>query len=196
MGRLVRYLSHPQVVIDPDKDVRDWSLSPQGAAGVRALAGSKALSHTRAIISSAEVKALETAKPLATTLSLTVQVREQMHENDRTTTGFLPPAEFEAVADLFFASLNTSIRGWESAADAQTRVVDEVHEALSATPNGDILFVRHGAMGTLFYYHFCGVPISRALDQGPGGGGNYQEFCTGAEAQITPWRPMEALAEP
>ena len=137
MGRLVRYLSHPQVIIDPDKDVRNWSLSPQGAARVRALAGARALSQTRAVISSAEVKALETARPLATALSLTVQVRERMHENDRSATRFLPPAEFEAVADLFFASPTTSIRGWETAADAQTRIVEEVRNALNATPDGD-----------------------------------------------------------
>ena len=100
MTRTVRYLTHPQVLIDPAKPVPDWSLNVVGAARVAALAAALgALSTTRRIISSAEVKALETARPLAEALGVPVEIRPEMHENDRSATGFLPPAEFEAVAD-------------------------------------------------------------------------------------------------
>ena len=41
----------------------------------------------------------------------------------RSSTGFLAPEAFELQADRFFESPNDSTRGWESAADAQTRIV-------------------------------------------------------------------------
>lgn len=39
----------------------------------------------------------------------------QPRENDRSSTGFLPPEEFEVVADAFFAQPGVSVRGWETA---------------------------------------------------------------------------------
>lgn len=91
MTRTVRYLTHPQVQIDPAKPVPDWSLNATGAARVAALAADPgALGATRRIVSSAEVKALETARPLALALGLSVEIRPDMHENDRSATGFLP----------------------------------------------------------------------------------------------------------
>jgi len=69
----------------------------------------------RRIVSSGERKAIETAEILAKHLRLAVEVRERMHENDRSATGFLSPPEFEAVADRFFADPHVSIRGWERA---------------------------------------------------------------------------------
>ena len=34
----IRYLSHPQVTVDPDADVRRWSLNAEGRARVARLA--------------------------------------------------------------------------------------------------------------------------------------------------------------
>jgi broad specificity phosphatase PhoE len=84
------------------------------------------------IISSGEQKAIETAEIVGRKLSVTVEVREAMHENDRSATGFLPKDGFEAVADQFFAQPLVSIQGWERAIDAQLRIVREVEHVLVA----------------------------------------------------------------
>ena len=60
---------------------------------------------------SAARKALETAWPLAVAAGSAVEVRPDMHENDRSATGFLPGAEFETMADAFFAAPEVSMRG-------------------------------------------------------------------------------------
>ena len=193
MSRTVRYLSHPQVVIDPSKDVRTWSLDDVGRGRVTALAVSGALTGTAIIVSSAETKALETARPLAEALGCELRIRERMHENDRSATGFLPPDEFERVADRFFASPDDSVRGWETARAAQRRIVAEVENSLRSAPDGDVLLVGHGGVGTLLYCHLAGVPISREHDQGPGGGGCYLEFAMDAPREVAGWRPMEDL---
>lgn len=37
MSGLIRYLTHPQVRIDPAQAVRAWSLSPEGATRVASI---------------------------------------------------------------------------------------------------------------------------------------------------------------
>ena len=130
-------------------------------------------SRHEADIASGETKATQTAKILATSLGIDFKVRPAMHENDRSATGFLEPKDFEVAADQFFAQPTKSIRGWETAVRAQVRIVTEVEDALSGiAADGDILFVGHGAVGTLLYCHYARLAISRKHDQ-PAGGGNY-----------------------
>lgn len=193
MTQSVRYLSHPQVIIDPTKPVQSWSLNERGHERVAALAASDALLGTRHVISSAETKALETATPLAEALGCQLVIREAMHENDRGATGFLPPDEFETVADQFFAHPEESVRGWETAKTAQARIVREVRACLEAFNRGDVLFVGHGGVGTLLFCHLSQVPISRRFDQGSGGGGCYFEFAAPNGKPIANWQPLENL---
>jgi broad specificity phosphatase PhoE len=170
MEHFVRYLTHPEVMIDPNVPVTDWGLSPQGRARIDQLVASRALVGTTRIISSAERKAVEAAQPIAEALGLQVEIRPRMHENDRSATGYLPKSEFEAVADRFFAEPTQSVRGWERAVDAQTRIVAEVTAVLGGHETGDILFVGHGGVGTLLRCWLANTPIDRRHDQ-PGGGG-------------------------
>ncbi|MEM8653866.1 MAG: histidine phosphatase family protein [Pseudomonadota bacterium] len=193
MAHVVRYLSHPEVVIDPATPIPDWSLSDVGVARVQRLAASGALAGTRRVISSAERKAIETASPLAQALGCELEVRQMMHENDRSATGFLPPEVFEAVADQFFAAPDDSLRGWETARAAQTRIVAEMRACLASDSQGDVLCVGHGGVGTLLFCHLSGYPISRKHDQGPGGGGCYFELAAPEGVPKAGWQPLEAL---
>lgn len=191
MAQVVRYLTHPQVRIDPAVPVTQWGLSDVGRQRVAHLAASGALERTRRVICSGETKAIETAAPLATALGVAVVVREDMHENDRSATGFLPPAEFEKVADEFFEKPDHSARGWETARAAQARIVTAVNDCLEIA-DGDVLFVGHGAVGTLLYCHLTKQPINRAFDQCPGGG-CYFSFLRGEGRPSAGWRPLEHL---
>lgn len=194
MTRVARYLTHPQVLIDPGKAIPEWSLNSIGTARVVALATRLgALSRTRKVISSGEIKAIETARPLAEALGTALEIRLRMHENDRSSTGFLPPDEFERVADEFFANPSKSVRGWETAHDAQKRIVDEVEICLSDETEGDVLFVGHGGVGTLLFCALSGFEIDRRHDQGPGGGGFWFQFGISARRPLCGWQPMEAL---
>jgi broad specificity phosphatase PhoE len=106
----------------------------------------------RNVISTGERKAIEAAEIIVAKLNVDAEVREAMHENDRSATGLLLPDEFEAVANQFFAQPNISIRGWERAADVQLPIVREVEHVLARNRLGDVLFVRHGGVGTLLYW--------------------------------------------
>jgi len=164
------YLTHPEVSIDPAVPVPDWSLSETGRERAQKACRLPFAEEIRDIVSSGEVKAIETAEIFAKTHSVPVHVRLDLHENDRSATGFLPPAEFEETADRFFAEPDVSIRGWERAIDAQTRIVSGVREALSDLGNdAPVLFTGHGAAGTLLMCHLMNAPISRSHDQTRGG---------------------------
>lgn len=190
----VRYLSHPQVLIEPLRDVRRWSLNSVGRARASALAARLgSLSETRRVISSAETKALETAEPLAKALGVQLEVRPGMHENDRSATGFLPPEEFEQAANAFFAEPFRSFRGWETAEDAQRRILTEVNASLEGPQEGDALFVGHGGVGTLLFCALSCIGIDRRFDQGSGGGGCWFQFDLVERRPLQGWQPMEAL---
>jgi broad specificity phosphatase PhoE len=169
LRRLV-FLTHPEVVIDPAVPVPRWHLRPEGIAKLRRFAASGALAGIGAVWASTEAKAIETAGILAAARGLGVRVREDLGENDRSSTGYLPPAEFERMADAFFANPTESVRGWERAVDVQARILGAVRALVAAeTAPGDILVAAHGAVGALLRGHLLGAPISRNLDQ-PGAG--------------------------
>src|SRR5688500_846734 len=130
-----------------------------------------------AIYCSTEQKAIDGAEILGEHLSLPFHEVEALGENDRSATGFLPPDEFERVADQFFGSPAQSIRGWECAVDAQARIVRAVEQiAAQDKTTGAVAVISHGAVGTLLYCHLAGEPIARRWDQPPNGGGNYYRF--------------------
>jgi broad specificity phosphatase PhoE len=186
------YISHPQVNIDPTIPVPHWSLSELGKTRAEIAAKSKNLANVRSIFSSIERKAIETAEILARTLNMVVNIPEGLHENDRSATGFVPPAEFEGLANAFFANPHDSIRGWERAIDAQNRIVEGIGKIIAEAPNGDIIVTGHGGVGTLLFCHFSDRPIARQIDQ-PAGGGNFFIIDTRTKTADQGWRRMEEI---
>jgi len=189
------YLSHPQVKIDPAVAVPDWGLSDLGRQRSEAMARQPWLRGFRRIVASSERKAIETAQILAAGLGLAADIRPSLHENDRSATGYLPPPEFEATADLFFKHPEDSVRGWERAADAQARIIGAVARVLAERPDAPTVFVGHGGVGTLLQCFCARRPISRVHDQ-PAGGGNHFAFDFARGVVLYGWRPMETPPEP
>ena len=192
MARTFRYLTHPQVLIDRNTPVPEWGLSQVGLKRVQAFKPSSILNGTKSIYSSGERKAKETACVIACEIGVEVIVRDRTHENDRSATGFLEPSEFETVADQFFAKPSESVRGWERAVDAQRRIVKETERIFRDAPEGDVLMVGHGGVGTLLLCYFSGFEIDRKYDQ-PGGGGNLFALDLETRGVLHAWLPMERI---
>ena len=83
------------------------------------------------------------------------------------------------------------MRGWETAEAAQQRILREVNEVVRMVPKGPLVFVGHGAVGTLLWCALAGKPISRSHDQK--GGGNWYRFDPENRAVRAGWAPMEQL---
>jgi broad specificity phosphatase PhoE len=188
------YITHPQITIDPAVPVPQWGLSELGKSRLQAIITRPwVLSLTR-IFSSDERKAIETAEILASRPRCPVEIDPLMGENDRSSTGFLPPTEFEKAADQFFAAPEQSFEGWERAVDAQARIVKAVGAALDRHEgNGPVAFVGHGGVGTLLKCHLASTPIRRDGDQ-PAGGGNIFAFRLSDRALLCDWEAMEAFS--
>ncbi|MFO1150751.1 MAG: histidine phosphatase family protein [Alsobacter sp.] len=184
----VFFVTHPEVAVDPSVPVPRWGLSPRGRERMAAYARTPEVARLASVWSSAETKAVEAAAILADPLGLSPGIDEDLHENDRSATGFLPPPEFEQVANAFFASPEESVRGWERAIDAQARVAAAVERVLAASPAGDVAIVAHGGVGTLLLCRLLGEPIDRGRDQPFQG--HVFAFDKASRRVLHPWRSI------
>jgi broad specificity phosphatase PhoE len=168
------FITHPEVVIDPDQPITEWPLNAIGRARMERFADLLADRNVTGVYASAERKARDGAAIVAERLGLSCRMREDLGENDRSSTGFIAPPEFWEVVREFFGRPHESIRGWERAIDAQTRIVAAVNRILrEEATSGDIVIVivSHGAVGCLLTAHLQTVEIGReSRPQHPGGG--------------------------
>ncbi|AVX02807.1 hypothetical protein MXMO3_00259 [Maritalea myrionectae] len=188
------YLTHPEVMIDPHLDVTKWGLSFTGQTRIKAAIERGIFDHIEKIVSSDEQKAIDAATLIAEYSDISYQTDPRCGENDRRATGFLPKDEFEAVATQFFAHPSQSIRGWERAVDAQKRIVDAVNDHMKLATEQHVLFVGHGAVGTLLKCHLAQRPISSDEDQhhlGAPGGGNMFAFDWTGQRLLSDWVALE-----
>ena len=163
---LVFFISHPEVVVRPDVPVTQWELSPRGLARLERMLEQPWVPSIGLIFSSAERKAVIAAEGLSRARGLTPIVLPELGEMDRSSTGVLPPDEFNRVADEFFANPTESVRGWERAVDAQARIVAAVQQAVRSAPgDANTAIVSHGGVGALLKCHLRRVPIHRREDQ-------------------------------
>lgn len=107
----LHFITHPEVVIDPSVPVPDWPLSPEGVRRMGLALEQPWMSRLGAVFSSAERKAIDIARLVGKRFRLLPVIVAELGENDRSATGYLPKAEFEATADLFFAHPDESVRG-------------------------------------------------------------------------------------
>lgn len=155
------------------------------------------LPHSAQIFSSSERKAVELAQILCAPLGSEFIPHPSMDENDRSSTGYLPGPEFEAHADQFFAHPEQSVAGWESAVDAQSRIVKAIRMALAfSNPDDALVFCGHGGVGTLLKCALGNRAIERREDQqhgGAPGGGNCFIFDPVQWTLASDWTAMENL---
>ena len=120
---LVYFITHPEVVIDPDVPVPQWPLSEIGKERMQALVAKDWIQNISTIYCSTEQKAVDGAEMLADHLGLPFSTEKNLGENDRSATGYLKKEAFETMANRFFNNPNDSVEGWERAVDAVIRLV-------------------------------------------------------------------------
>jgi len=194
MNRQFYFITHPNVVISREVPVPRWPLSALGRERMQAGLRQPWMTEVSAIYCSGEQKAIDAAEIVGQYRGLPVTRLPELGENDRSATGFLPPHEFEIVADEFFARPEISVRGWERALDAQTRIVRTVEAIVRQDrTHGKVAILSHGAVGTLLHCHLAGVPIARRWDQPANGGGNYFPFTWDPPAAASGWQVIDTV---
>jgi broad specificity phosphatase PhoE len=192
MSRRIYFITHPDVVIAPEVPVPQWPLSERGRRRMRSLLGQAWLHEIEAIYCSAEQKAIDGAAILSEATGVPYRAVAELGENDRSATGYLPRAEFEATAARFFAHPGESVRGWERAEVAQARIRDAVADIARDAPGaGPIAVVSRGGVGALLLCHLRGEPISRGGEQPGDAGGNYFLFEVPEGVLLQAWKPID-----
>jgi broad specificity phosphatase PhoE len=167
----VFFITHPDVVIKPSVPVRDWPLTECGRERMRSLVAAACVHKVRSIFASSERKADEGAQILADgSGSRDMWSFDELCENDRSATGYLP---------------------------AQARIICAIERILSqASGNGDLAIVGHGGTGTLLYCSLAGLPIDRRYDQPATNGGNWFAFDRASRRLLHDgWRSIDAAAQ-
>lgn len=188
----ITYITHPDVVVDPLVPVARWPLSEKGLFRMSAMLSQPWVGDISVIYCSTEQKALDGAQVLATYLGLDLHSREDLGENDRTSTGYLEQEAFLAHVRRFFATPDDSVGGWEPAVAAQTRVVHAMKDiASSHDADAHIAVVGHGGVGSLLLTSLLGCPVSMEQEQPGKTGGNYFVFDAAGWSLDDGWRPVD-----
>lgn len=189
---LVRYVSHPEVKIDASIPVPEWSLSEVGRQRAESAATCQWASNIDQIVTSSEVKAIETAEILSMSSGAAVEIRDGIGEIDRSSTGYVPHERHEELADLLFERPHESAQGWERAIDATSRMMTHLADVWDC--DGHVVIVGHGGVGTLVMCALGGFPIARSRDQ-PHGGCHWV-WSTTEQRLVHEWRPIDAEDPP
>ena len=187
----VYFVSHPEVVVDPQVPVPDWRLSTIGWKRIEAFCRRPELAGVTDVFTSDERKAMDCAEALQRARGLPFTARADLRENDRSATGYVAPPRFWEIVDAFFGQPDTSILGWETARAAQARIKTGVAACIAARRGvGDLVIFAHGGVGTLLLSDLRGEPISRRHGQPIAGGGCYFAFDRESRALHHGWRDI------
>src|SRR4051812_32782582 len=96
------FITHPDVIIDPERPIERWPLSERGRERMRALLGQSWVRQLGCVLSSSEQKALDGAEIQSSALGVPHRIARELGEYDRSSTGLLPPAEFWPLVDEFY----------------------------------------------------------------------------------------------
>ncbi|MEZ5637955.1 MAG: hypothetical protein R3E92_12510 [Burkholderiaceae bacterium] len=113
-------------------------------------------------------------------------------ENDRSATGFLPPPEFERMADAFSRGPRSRcVDGNVPSTPSGASWTRCSASPLRTPPAAASPSLSHGAVGTLLYCHLAGKPIDRRWDQPANGGGNFFRFTMAPPRALGWWKPID-----
>ena len=186
------YITHPDVVIDPDVPVPQWPLSETGLRRMEKAVRLPFVSTLEALYCSMEQKARDGASVLGTQLDLKPVARADLGENDRSSTGFLPKEAFLTHVEAFFGKPDESVAGWETARNAQTRVVNAVRAIVDQEGfEKNVAIVGHGGVGSLLLTALMDAPISMNQEQPGTAGGNWFSFDPDRWAVHSTWGAID-----
>ena len=135
-----------------------WRLSPAGAARCVTLAERLRPFDARAIASSIEPKAVETATLVGQELDMPIDIVEGLHEHDRRDAKLLGDSEYAAAVTSLFARPRELVFGRETAEAALARFDAAVTGLLARTPAvDDVIVVSHGTVISLFVAAHAGT---------------------------------------
>ena len=138
----------PEIV--PEVVSHRWVLSEEGRHRCDWLADEFSARGVTRLYSSLEPKALETAALVAVRMCLPLELRPDLHENDRTGLGFVTRDELDGQIRKFFAQPGQCVIGAETANSVFERFAATIGSILSEEHGQSVAIVTHGTVLSLF----------------------------------------------
>jgi broad specificity phosphatase PhoE len=146
------FIRHAAPTIVEGESPKLWHLSEKGrgqaAQAVRSLISAQITPSK--IITSRELKAVETGQIMADALHIPVESADNLHEHDRRGEPFFPDDIFVQKVTQFFAQPDKLVFGRESADMAYERFAGAVQRCTDSSPNSELAIVAHGTVMSLY----------------------------------------------
>jgi broad specificity phosphatase PhoE len=156
MGTLY-LVRRPATHVDLSIPSSQWSLSEEGMGQAQRLARQPFWREVTMIYASDEPKAVTTARVVAAHTRLPWQTRTCLGELDRH--GYQPPdiAAYRSAVTRMFSNPEQSIRGWETRAHAEQRIIMCVQELAAGKADATVALISHGIILTILVAHLAGL---------------------------------------
>lgn len=145
------FLRHAETLVSSDSPANEWHLTPFGLRESTELAASGVLGEIDAIVSSDEMKAIQTAEPFARMFGLEIESNHNFRELNRNSGPLLAREEYLSCVQEVLRNPSARPNGWECAADALTRTKKGVQQIMSQYGSKRVLVVSHGLVLTLYF---------------------------------------------
>jgi len=145
------FLRHAETIVDPDSPASEWHLALSGRSESYDLAASGILGEIDVIVSSDEMKAVETAEPFVRMFGLEIDRNHDFRELNRGAGPFLTREEYVSCVEAVLKNPSAQPYGWESAADALARIKMGVQQTKLQHGSKRVLVVSHGLVLTLYF---------------------------------------------
>ncbi len=156
--RKLLLVKHSLPEILPEVHANQWRLSTEGRHRCKSLSLKLAAYQPAAMISSEELKALETAESVANNLGMPFEIAKDLNEHDRSNESlFQTHAEFVKFMKLFFAKPDELVFGKETGIGVQNRFVNAVNDVLQQHQKGNVVIFAHGTVISLFVSAYTSV---------------------------------------
>lgn len=165
--KTIYFITHPNVDVTPNTPPNMWNLSEQGNERVHNLTKEDWWKYVQFIVSSNESRALQTLDIIKERYNIPSQVFYPLEEQRRSNTNYyLSLTDLAITMRMFFSRPKESIRGWESAVDAQQRIVTAIETIQELYPQYQtIAIISHGIVGSLLRSYLMHHPIEESLCQ-------------------------------
>jgi len=156
MNNTFYIIRHAETEVNNDLPVSKWTLNIKGVIQSEKLASDKTFKKVNVLIASDEKKAIQTAKPIAKRLGLTIDKVKAFRELNRDKSGFLEPKTWNFCVKYAMKNPDKSKSDWELASNALQRFSDKIDELDLAYNKRKIIIVTHGIVANLYFAQLKG----------------------------------------
>ena len=170
------FIAHPEVVPDPGIPISMWNYTDYGMARWEKILTKLWIKEIEKIYTSPEARAIQAAQGLSHSLGYSLHTREDLGPIKKPDQGkVVAPEEYAASLGQFYQFPSTSVTGWETASEAQKRIVTATSSILQESQNvAYIAVISHEDLGNLLLSHVKQVEIQQFDTWGVGTAFQYE----------------------